>query len=415
MNGVASLRPSIRFLDMAATPQHAANDLLARARDLLARAPVIDGHNDLLWEARNKVGYDFDRLDIASPQPDVHTDIPRIREGRLGGQFWSVYVPSDMAGDTAVTATLEQIDALHAMVARYPDTFELARTADDVERVTSSGKVASLVGVEGGQSIGSSLGALRVLAHLGARYMTLTHNHNTPWADSATDTPVHHGLTRFGEEVVREMNRLGVLVDLSHVSADTMAHAIDATEAPVIFSHSNARALCDVTRNVPDDVLAKVPGTNGVVMVTFVPVFLTRDGADLFAATWAEQRRLAAEHPGDPDAVKAAMEAWEKQNPDPPASASDVADHVDHIRDLCGIEHIGIGGDFDGSPWMPKDLGDVSTYPVLFAELLRRGYTEEQLALVSRGNILRAMREAEDVAERLQRKRPASLVRLTDA
>src|SRR5438105_1544875 len=255
------------------------NDPLERARELLARAPVIDGHNDLLWEARTRFDYDFERLDIASPQPEVMTDIPRIREGRLGGQFWSVYVPSDLPGDAAVTATLEQIDALFGMVGRYPEVFELARTADDVERATAHSRVASMIGVEGGQSIGSSLGALRVLARLGARYMTLTHNHNTPWADSATDTPVHKGLTAFGEDVVREMNRLGVLVDLSHVSADTMAHAIDVSEAPVIFSHSNARALCDVPRNVPDDVLRKVPGTGGVVMITFVPVFLTPEGA----------------------------------------------------------------------------------------------------------------------------------------
>src|SRR5438445_534680 len=211
-------------------------DSIGRARELLGRAPVIDGHNDLLWEARTRFDYDFERLDIASSRPDVMTDIPRIREGRLGGQFWSVYVPSDLPGDAAVTATLEQIDALFSMVRRYPDAFELARTADDVERVTAGGRVASMIGVEGGQSIGSSLGALRVLARLGARYMTLTHNHNTPWADSATDTPAHKGLTPFGEEVVREVNRLGVMVDLSHVPADTMAHAIDGSQAPVMFS-----------------------------------------------------------------------------------------------------------------------------------------------------------------------------------
>jgi membrane dipeptidase len=387
---------------------------LERAQEILTRAPVIDGHNDLLWEARNKVGYDFERLDISSSQPEVHTDIPRIREGRLGGQFWSVYVPSDMPGDAAVTATLEQIDALHAMVARYPDAFELARTADDVERINAQGKVASLIGVEGGQSIGSSLGALRVLAHLGARYMTLTHNHNTPWADSATDTPAHKGLTRFGEEVVREMNRLGVLVDLSHVSADTMAHAIDVSEAPVIFSHSNARALCDVTRNVPDEILAKVPATNGVVMATFVPVFLTAEGAKHNAAAWQEEARLRGEHPDDPEAVKQAMEAWETEHPFPPATVGDVADHIDYLRDTCGIEHVGIGGDYDGSPSMPEGLEDVSCYPNLFAELLRRGYSEADLALIARGNILRALREAEATAERLQKERPPSLARITE-
>jgi membrane dipeptidase len=388
--------------------------ILSKAHAVLARVPVIDGHNDLLWEARGKVGYDWDRLDVAGSCADVHTDIPRIREGRLGAQFWSVYVPSDLPGDAAVTATLEQIDALHGLVARYPDTFELARTADDVERVTAAGRVASMIGVEGGQSIGSSLGALRVLAHLGARYMTLTHNHNTPWADSATDEPKHGGLTKFGEEVVREMNRLGVLVDLSHVSADTMRHAIDVSEAPVIFSHSNARALCDVTRNIPDDVLAKVPSSRGVVMVTFVPVFLTAEGAKKNAAGWEEARRLQAEHGDDRDAIEAAMKTWFESNPDPTATASDVADHVDYVRDTCGIEHIGIGGDYDGSMYMPTDMPDVSSYPVLFAELLRRGYSEEDLALISQGNILRAMREAEEVAARLQRERPPSLARFPD-
>jgi membrane dipeptidase len=388
--------------------------LLDRAGELLSRAPVIDGHNDLLWEARNQVGYDFAKLDIASDCPQVMTDIPRIRRGHLGGQFWSVYVPSDLPGDTAVTATLEQIDALFAMVARYPDVFELARAADDVERVTGHGRVASMIGVEGGQSIGSSLGALRTLAHLGARYMTLTHNDNTPWADSATDTPAHGGLTRFGEEVVREMNRLGVLVDLSHVSADTMTHAIDVSEAPVIFSHSNARALCDVPRNVPDDVLAKVRGSNGVVMVTFVPDFLTPAGAEGNAAAWEESRRLEAEHPDDVEAVRSAMTAWFDAHPTPPTSPADVADHVDHIRERCGIDHIGVGGDYDGSRWMPTGLEDVSDYPNLFAELLDRGYSEEDLARISRENILRAMREAEDVAHRLQKERPPSLSRVTD-
>ena len=385
-----------------------------RARDLLARAPVIDGHNDLLWEAREKFGYDFDRLDIAKPQPDVMTDIPRIKAGGLGGQFWSVYVPSDLPGDEAVTATLEQIDALFAMVRRYPDVFELTVTADDVERATAAGRVASMIGVEGGQSIGCSLGALRVLARLGARYMTLTHNHNTPWADSATDEPAHGGLTRFGEEVVREMNRLGVLVDLSHVSADTMAGAIEVSEAPVIFSHSNARALCDVTRNVPDDVLAKVPANGGVLMATFVPVFLTPEGAGMNRAGWEQERRLQAEHPDDAEAVRAEMKSWFEANPDPEATASDVADHVDHLREVCGIEHVGIGGDYDGSPWMPSDMPDVSAYPVLFEELLRRGYSEQDLALVSRGNALRVLREAETVAERLRTERPPSRARIAD-
>jgi membrane dipeptidase len=388
--------------------------LVKRAREVLRRAPVIDGHNDVLWEARNRVGYDFDRLDLAEPCPDLMTDIPRIRAGGLGGQFWSVYVPSDLPGDTAVTATLEQIDALYAMVRRYPDMFQPARTADDVEGAASNRRVASLIGAEGGQSIGSSLGALRVLASLGAAYMTLTHNHNTPWADSATDTPAHGGLTRFGEEVVREMNRLGVLVDLSHASADTMGHAIEVSAAPVIFSHSSARALCDVSRNVPDEVLARIPANGGIVMVTFVPVFLTPAGAEANDAGWEEARRLEAEHPDDREAVRAGMEKWFEDHPAPPTSVADVADHVDHVREVAGIDHIGVGSDFDGAPSMPEGLKDVSCYPNLFAELIERGYSEEELAKISRENVLRAMRRTESVAQRLQAERPPSLARIGD-
>ena len=373
---------------------------------------MVDGHNDFLWEARDRAGYDFDRVDLAGPLPDLMTDIPRIRAGGLGGQFWSVYVPSDLPGDSSVTATLEQIDALHAMVRRYPDAFELARTADHVERAAAGGRVASMMGVEGGQSIGSSLGALRMLAALGAAYMTLTHNDNTPWADSATDTPVHGGLTRFGEEVVREMNRLGVLVDLSHVSPDTMAHAIEVSEAPVIFSHSSARALCDVSRNVPDDILSRVATGGGVVMVTFVPLFLTPAGAEASAAAWAETTRLRAEHPGDPKAVQAGMDAWFAEHPAPPTSVEDVADHIDHTRSIAGIDHIGVGSDFDGAPSMPEGLEDVSRYPNLFAELLRRGYSDEDLAMISRENILRVMRANQGTAERLSGERPPSLLRI---
>ena len=387
---------------------------LEHARELLRRAPVVDGHNDVLWELRTKAGYDFDRLDLAGPCPDLMTDIPRISEGGLGGQFWSVYVPSDLPGDTAVTATLEQIDALHAMVERYADAFVRARTADDVEGAAAAGRVASMIGVEGGQSIGGSLGALRILARLGAGYMTLTHNHNTAWADSATDRPVHGGLTRFGEEVVREMNRLGILVDLSHVSADTMRQAIEVSEAPVIFSHSSARALCGVPRNVPDDVLERVRDTGAVVMVTFVPSFLVREGEAASAAAHAEAERLEAEHPDDPDAVHEAMDVWYEEHPMPRATVSDVADHVDHVREVAGIDHVGIGGDLDGSPSMPEGLEDVSTYPNLFAELLDRGYGDDDLARIARGNILRVMREAERRAERLRRERPPSLARLGD-
>ncbi len=388
--------------------------LLQRAREILSRAPLIDGHNDVLWELRTKVAYDLDAYDLAEPRPELMTDLARLRAGGLGGQFWSVYVPSDLPGDTAVTATLEQIDALHAMVDRYPDALALARTADDVERAAANGKVASMIGVEGGQSIGSSLGALRMLARMGAGYMTLTHNDNTRWADAATDEPVHGGLTAFGEEVVREMNRCGVLVDLSHVSADTMSNAIDVSEAPVIFSHSSARALAGVMRNVPDDVLERVRETRAVVMVTFVPMFLVPEGVAVAQAYRDEGFRVTAEHPDDPDAVHQAMEQFIEDHPMPPSRLTDVADHIDHIRDVAGIDHIGIGSDFDGSSAMPEGLEDVSKYPALFAELLGRGYKEEDLAKIARGNVLRVMRENERVSERLRRERPPSRARIDD-
>jgi membrane dipeptidase len=298
-----------------------------------------------------------------------------------------------------VTMTLEQIDAVFDLVRRHPDRLELAHTADDVERIARSGRVASLIGVEGGQSIGGSLGALRVLARLGAGYLTLTHNDDTPWADSATGARAHGGLTAFGEEVVRELNRLGVLVDLSHTSDDTMRQAIEVSRAPVLFSHSNARALCDVPRNVPDDVIELVGRTGGVLCVTFVPWFLTAEGARASAAAWQEVRRLRAEHPDDPEAVRAAMERYDEEHPTPPSSVSDVADHIDHVRDVAGIDHVGIGSDFDGSPGMPDGLGDVSTYPALFEELARRGYAEDELRKVAGRNVLRVMRAAEAVAE----------------
>jgi membrane dipeptidase len=299
-------------------------------------------------------------------------------------------------------------------VARSPDAFALARTADGVERAAAGGRVASMIGVEGGHSIGSSLGALRMLARLGAGYMTLTHNHNTPWADSATDTPEHKGLTRFGEEVVREMNRLGVLVDLSHVSADTMAHAMDVSETSVIFSHSSARALTDVPRNVPDEILRRVADTGAVVMVTFVPMFVSPKGAEAARAFYAEADRIAAEHPDDPMGAADALDEWWERQPRPPAGIPDVADHIDHVREVAGIDHVGIGSDFDGSRDMPEGLEDVSRYPDLLAELQRRGYSDEDLARIARHNVLRVMRDNERTAERLQRERPPSLARIDD-
>jgi membrane dipeptidase len=310
-------------------------------------------------------------------------------------------VPSDLVEPhAAVTMTLEQVDVVQDLVRQHPERMAFARTAEEVERVAASGRVASMLGVEGGQSIGGSLGALRVLAGLGAAYLTLTHNDDTPWADSATGERAHGGLTAFGEEVVRELNRLGVLVDLSHTSDDTMRQAIELSAAPVLFSHSNARALCDVPRNVPDDVLRLVERKGGVVCVTFVPWFLTAEGAAANAAEWEETRRLRDEHPRDPEAVRAGIERYEQEHPAPPTSFADVADHVDHLRRLIGIDHVGIGSDFDGSPAMPTGLEDVSRYPALFEELAARGYTDADLAKVAGRNVLRVMREAERVAAR---------------
>jgi membrane dipeptidase len=367
--------------------------------DLLRAAPLIDGHNDLLWELRQ--GRD-------PADPTLMTDLPRMAAGGVGGQFWSVYVPSDLPADQAVTMTLEQIDALLELVRRNPDRLELARSADDVERIAAAGRVASMIGVEGGHAIGGSLGTLRVMAELGKGYLTLTHNDDTPWADSATGEHPHGGLTRFGEEVVRELNRCGWLVDLSHTSDDTMRQAIEVSEAPVIFSHSSARALCDVPRNVPDDVLELVGRTGGVVMVTFVPSFVAAEGAEFNQVAWAKARRLRAEHPDDPEAVRTAMDAWSENNHGPPATVSDVADHIDHVREVVGINHIGIGSDFDGAPTMPEGLEDVSRYPALFEELASRGYHEEDLMRIAGRNVLRVMRQAEHSGGPLRAERPPS-------
>jgi membrane dipeptidase len=376
--------------------------------ELLRGAPLIDGHNDLLWELRAARERGEAEPDVGSSCERLMTDLPRLRAGGVGGQFWSVYVPSDLPAADAVTQTLEQIDALFGVVRRHPDRLELARWADDVERIAAARRTASMIGVEGGHSIGCSLGTLRILAELGAGYLTLTHNDDTEWADSATGDHPHGGLTRFGEEVVRELNRSGVLVDLSHVSDDTMRQAIEVSEAPVVFSHSSSRALCDVPRDVPDDVLELVGRVGAVVMVTFVPSFLTREGAVANAASWEEAARLRTEHPGDRRAVREAMDAWFKANPDPPATISDVADHVDHVRDVAGIDHIGIGSDFDGSESMPEGLEDVSRYPAVFEELADRGYGDEDMMKIAGRNVLRVMREAERTATRLKSERSPS-------
>ena len=382
--------------------------LLERARALHKQVPLIDGHNDYPWALRENAQRDLDKLDITKPQPAIMTDIPRLRAGGVGGQFWSVYVPAELQGQGAVTATLEQIDIVHRMMRKYPDTFELALTADDVERIFKKGKIASLIGMEGGHSIDNSLGALRMFYRLGARYMTLTHAKNIPWADSATDSPALGGLSPFGEQVVREMNWLGMLVDLSHVSPDTMADAIRVTEAPVIFSHSSARALNDVPRNVPDEILKLLPKNGGVVMVTFVPGFLSPKVAAWNKLQTEEENRLKQLNPNDANAVKAGVDAWTKANPAPRATVADAADHIDHIRQIAGIDHIGLGGDFDGITSVPEGLEDVSKYPNLTAELLRRGYKDDDVKKILGQNVLRVMREVEKTAARLQKERAAS-------
>jgi membrane dipeptidase len=382
--------------------------LLVRARALHRQSPLIDGHNDYPWALREKAERNLDKLDISRPQPSIMTDIARLKAGGVGGQFWSVYVPVELAGQAAVTATLEEIDTVHRMVRKYPDTFELALTADDVERIFKKGKIASLIGMEGGHSIDNSLAALRMLHGLGARYMTLTHSKNTPWADSATDEAKVGGLSPFGEEVVREMNWLGMLVDLSHVSPDTMGDAIRVSQAPVIFSHSSARAVNDVTRNVPDNILRLVSKNGGVVMVTFVPGFLSPKVAAWNRLQTAERARLSQLFPNDATAVKSGVDTWTKANPAPRATLSEAADHIDHIRDVAGIDHIGLGGDFDGIESAVQGLEDVSTYPALTAELLRRGYKDDDIKKILGLNILRVMREATRVSKKLQAARGPS-------
>jgi len=376
--------------------------------EILRQVPLIDGHNDLPWQYReychdNVNGLDLTR-DHTGLEPKLVTDLPRLRQGHLGGQFWSVYVPAMPTNSDAVVAVLEQIDMVHRMVAKYPDSLELALTADDVVRIHREGKIASLIGMEGGHSIGNSLGVLRMTYALGARYMTLTHMLNNDWADSATDVPVHHGLTPFGEQIVHEMNRLGMLVDLSHVSDETMRAALKITQAPVIFSHSAARALCHHARDVPDDILKLVAANGGVVMVTFVPEYLTEiDRADETLVN-AEKKRLKALYPDDKAKYVGHLAAWRSSHPDPRhATLLDVADHMDHIRQVAGVDHVGIGSDYEGFGNPPAGLEDVSCYPSLLAELLKRGWSEEDIKKVAGLNILRVLREAEKVSAQLSK------------
>jgi len=358
---------------------------------------VFDGHNDLAWAMRERGSYDFGGSDLAAGVADLQTDIPRLRAGGLGAQFWSVFVPCSLIGADAVTATLEQIDFVRAMVRRYPETFALATTADQVEDAVADGRIASLMGMEGGHSIDSSLGVLRMMHALGVRYLTLTHNENVPWADSATDTPNLGGLNDFGREVVREMNRIGMFVDLSHVSADVMRDALDTTAAPVVFSHSSARALCDISRNVPDDVLSRLPANGGVCMVTFVPMFTSQAVADWYA----ECLRLTEERGGDRRRFKDVDPVIrERLAGAPGCTVEDVADHVEHVREVAGLEHVGIGSDYDGVMFSPEGMPDVSSYPLLLDALRRRGWSEHDLALLAHRNVLRAMRQMEQAAER---------------
>ncbi|MEV4337629.1 dipeptidase [Streptomyces sp. NPDC049590] len=386
---------------------------LEEARELLREFPVVDGHNDLPWALREQVRYDLDALDIAGDRHDrLHTDLPRLRAGGVGAQYWSVYVPAEQPDPVA--ATLEQIDCVRRMLDRYPADLAPARTAADLESARAEGRIAALMGAEGGHSIANSLGTLRALYALGVRYLTLTHNSNVDWADSATDEPRAGGLSAFGREVVREMNRLGMLVDLSHVAATTMRDALDTATAPVIFSHSSARAVCDHPRNIPDDVLERLPANGGMAMVTFVPKFVLQAAVDWTAAADDNLRAHGLHHlDTSPEAMRL-HRAFEERHPRPVATVSTVADHLDHMREVAGIDHLGIGGDYDGTAFTPDGLDDVSGYPNLLAELLDRGWSRTDLAKLTWRNAVRVLGAAEDVARDLQATRGPSLATIGD-
>jgi membrane dipeptidase len=403
-------------------------DPAARVARVLAATPLIDGHNDLPDAILNRFQGVVGALNLAAdtaalPHPQngvaLMTDLPRLRAGMVGAQFWSVYVPVEKQGAVAVQATLGQIDIVRQLVARYPKDLEMAYTADDIVRIHKAGRIASLIGVEGGHQIGGSLAVLRQCYELGARYMTLTHVLNTEWADSATDNPVHHGLTPFGREVVREMNRLGMLVDLSHVSPETMRAALAVAAAPVIYSHSSARSLVDHPRNVPDDVLELVARNGGVVMANFNAGYVSKERFEWEAAHDAEMARESSPpygglYVGQPERASAALKTWEQAHPAPAATLAQVADHIEYIRRVAGVDHVGIGSDFDGIESPPVGLEDVSKFPQLFIELARRGWSDADLAALAGGNLLRAMRAAEQVAVRLRAERPASAATLAD-
>ncbi|MFC1619646.1 dipeptidase [Candidatus Neomarinimicrobiota bacterium] len=404
---VLSASPLVSQSDASA--ELPAEKYVEQARKILKEVPLIDGHNDAPWQYRKLVQYHLDQLDFAGDtriaEDPLQTDIPRLREGCVGAQFWSVWVPDDSyLKSDAVQATFEQIDFVQRLAKRYPDDLETALTADDILRIHRQGKIASLIGMEGGHSINNSLALLRQLYQVGARYLTITHWNSSDWADAATVPPQHNGLTPFGEEVIREMNRLGMMVDLSHVSPETMNDALDVTKAPIIFSHSSARAICNHPRNVPDEVLKRVKKNDGIVMVTFVTSYVSEAVRLYKAEEQAEKARLSDLHLEDPAAVESGMKSWKTEHIQPVVPISLIADHIDHIRDIAGIDHVGIGSDFDGISTTPVGLEDVAGFPNLIAELLQRGYDEKEVQKVAGLNLLRVFREVENVAARLQRK-----------
>jgi membrane dipeptidase len=403
-------------------PPGRAADYQERLARILKATPLIDGHNDLPWEIRERFKGRLAGLDLESDTsrltaPDgaapLMTDIRRLRAGMVGGQFWSVWVPVEIKGPEAVQTTIEQIDLVKRMAAKYPSDLEIAYGAADVRRIHRAGKIASLIGIEGGHQINDSLAVLRQMYDLGARYMTLTHVLDTEWADAATDAPKHHGLTPFGQEVVKEMNRLGMLVDLSHVSPDTMRAALATSAAPVIFSHSSARAIVDHPRDVPDDVLKLVAANGGVVMVNFFPAYVSAARNQWDADRAAEVARFNSPpygglYIGQPERAKAALDEWEREHPKPVVTLEQVADHVEHIRRVAGVEHVGLGSDFDGIPEGPRGLEAVDKFPNLLAELMRRGWSDADIAQLAGENILRVMAATERVAATLRSQRPPS-------
>jgi membrane dipeptidase len=397
------IAPQFASLDAQADPH------MARAKRVLSTTPLVDGHNDLPWAIREATAapHDVEAYDLRKKAPG-HTDLERLKKGMVGGQFWSIYIPGEIKDSGYARVQLEQIDIARRVIAKYPERFQWALTSDAVRSAFRAGKIGSMLGLEGGHAIENSLGALRVYYDLGARYMTLTHNVTLDWADAALDSARHGGLTNFGKEVVREMNRLGMLVDLSHVSPGTMSDALDVTEAPVIFSHSASRELVDHRRNVPDSILARLPKNGGVVMVPFVTSFVSKevkawgDAAEQAAAD--ARRRLG----NDTAAVRRAMDEWNTANPQPKATLAQVADHIEHIRKVAGVDHVGIGSDFDGITDVVVGLEDVSTFPSLFAELSRRGWTDADLRKLAGENVLRALKQAEVVSARLKKERPPS-------